>query len=256
MLQASELFISLDDEIEQHGTLAAARWLLPRFVAEHKAYGTEIIPDKGPLLIAANHPASYDAVVISAYVNRPGFKLVIGEIPPYRYLPHLSNHAIFSPNLRNTFGRMQTLQNVIQHLEKGGAALIFPRGGIEPDPSFMPEPGSEFDKWSRSLEIILRRVPTTQVLVTIVGGVLSQTCMRHPFTWFRRTRPDRQRLAFMYQIIRQMRTGRELYGLHSRVIFGEVLQSMDHRVVLEEIRNSAHRTLHRFLEHEILHKLR
>jgi hypothetical protein len=137
-------------------------------------------------------------------------------------------------------------RNVIQHLEKGGAVLIFPRGSIEPDPEFMPKPDAEFDRWPRSLEIILHRVPSTQVLVTIVGDVISQACMQHPITWFRRAWPDRQRLAFMYQIIRQVLAGRELFGLYPRVNFGEILRSANYRNVLAEIQASACRTLHHF----------
>ena len=243
----SEIAIGLDREIEQHGSAAGARWLLPHFVAGYEARGMEIIPNEGPLIIAANHPASYDGLIISAYVNRPDYKIIIGEIPPYRYLPHVSQHAIFSPNLKNTFGRMQTARNAIQHLKDGGALLIFPRGGIEPDPAFMPNPDAEFDRWSRSLEIFLQRVPRTRVLVTIVSGVIAQASMRHPITWFRRARPDRQRLAFMYQVIRQILSGKELFSLTPRVTFGEVLSSVNHQHVLKEIKQSARRTLQQHL---------
>ncbi len=108
---------------------------------------------------------------------------------------------------------MQTVRSAVQHLKNGGALLIFPRGGIEPDPAFMPSPDSEFDKWSRSLEIFLHRVPLTRVLVTTVSGVIAPASMRHPITWFRKTRADCQRLAFIYQMIRQVLSGRELFGL-------------------------------------------
>lgn len=239
----SELALGLDREIELHGAAAGARWLLPHFVAKYEAHGEEIIPQDGPLLIVSNHPASYDGMLISAYVNRPDYKIIIGEIPPYRYLPHISRHAIFSPPVKNTFGRMQTVRNAIQHLDGGGAMLLFPRGAIEPDPAFMPYPDAEFGKWSRSLEIFLQRVPRTRVLVTIVSGVIAPTVMRHPITWFRKERPDRQRLAFIYQIIRQVLSGKELFGLEPRVTFGELLSSKNHQSVLTEVGQSARRTL-------------
>ena len=243
----SELVLGLDRQIEQHGPAAGARWLLPNFVADHKACGDQIIPREGPLLIVSNHPASYDDMVISAHIDRPDYKIIIGEIPPYYYLPHVSQHAIFSPPARNTFGRMQTVRNAIQHLKQGGALLIFPRGGIEPDPAFMPDPDAELDKWSRSLEIFLERVPQTRLLVTIVSGVIARAAMHHPITWFRKACPDRQRLAFMYQIIRQILTGRELFGLSPRATFGEVLSSVDHRCVLAEVEGAVRRTLVRHL---------
>ncbi len=243
----SELVLGLDREIKLHGSAAGARWLLPHFVAEYEALGEEIIPRDGPLLIVSNHPASYDGMLISAFVNRPDYKIIIGEIPPYRYLPHVNQHAIFSPPVSNTFGRMQTLRNAIQHLRDGGSLLIFPRGAIEPDPAFMPNPDEEFDKWSRSLEVFLQRVPRTRVLVTMVSGVIAPVAMRHPITWFRKARPDRQRLAFMYQIIRQILSGREMFGLTPRVTFGEILSSTTHQLVLTEVERSARRILTRHL---------
>jgi hypothetical protein len=111
----------------------------------------------------------------------------------------------------------------------------------------MPNPDAEFDRWSRSLEIFIQRVPRTRVLVTIVGGVIAQASMRHPITWFRRARPDKQRLAFIYQMIRQILSGKELFGLTPRVTFGEVLSSVNPQHVLKEIEQSARRTLQRHL---------
>jgi hypothetical protein len=67
--------------------------------------------------------------------------------------------------------------------------------------------------------------------------------MRHPITWFRKNRPDRQRLAFMYQFIRQMIAGRELFGLTPRVTFGERIcaqHTTDRAHMLEAITRSAH----------------
>jgi hypothetical protein len=245
----SEMVLELDRQIEQNGSAAGARWLLTHFVAGHEAAGLENIPKEGPLLIVSNHPASYDGIVVSAYINRPDYKIIIGEIPPYRYLPHVSQHAIFSPPAKNTFGRMSTVRNAIRHLKEGGALLIFPRGGIEPDPAFMPNPDSEFDNWSYSLEIFLKHVPQTRVLVAIVSGVIAQAAMRHPITWFRAARPDRQRLAFIYQIIRQIWSGREIYGLTPQVTFGEVLSSADHLRILVEVEQAARRTLKKHLSH-------
>jgi hypothetical protein len=248
----TDLVLGLDHEIELHGSMEGARWLLSHFVKGYDANGEENIPNTGPLLIVSNHPASYDGMVISAYINRPDYKIIIGEIPPYRYLPHVSQHAIFSPPVQNTFGRMQTVRNAIQHLKDRGALLIFPRGGIEPDPAWMPHPDGEFNKWSRSLEIFLQKVPRTRVLVTTVSGVIARNAMLHPITWLRKARPDRQRLAFMYQMLRQILTGKELFGLTPRVTFGEVLSSSNPQHILSEVEQAARCTLQR---HQSLFKI-
>jgi hypothetical protein len=242
----SELAIELDCVVEQDGLAAGARWLLPRFVRSHSACGVENIPPDGPLVIASNHPASIDSVVISAHVSRPDYKVIIGEIPFFKNLPNVSRNAIFAPAQNDISGRMQVVREIIRHLKRGGAVLIFARGGIEADPAFMPEAGAEFKHWSRSLEIFLRKVPQTQVLVTIVGGVIARPVMSHPITRFRKARPDRQRLAFMYQMIRQILSGKEIFGLTPRVTFGELISihnTIDHEHMLQTIHESAHRVL-------------
>ena len=221
----TELASDLDCVVEKEGLAGGARWLLPKFVKGHSAQGIENVPPTGPLVIASNHPASIDSVVISAYVPRRDYKVIIGEIPFFENLPNIKKNAIFAPAPTDPMGRMQVMREVIRHLKNDGAILIFPRGGIEADPAWMPDPASEFGHWSRSLEVFLKHVPQTQVLVTIVSGVISKAAMRHPITWFRNARPDRQRLAFMYQMIRQMAAGTEVFGLTPRVTFGDLVSA-------------------------------
>lgn len=240
----AEVGIGLDCAVAEGGLPAGARWLLPRFVKSHSACGVENIPASGPLVIASNHPASIDSIVISAHVNRPDYKVIIGDIPFFEHLPHVSQQAIFAPDTNNTAGRMQVMRESIRHLQSGGALLIFPRGSIEPDPAFMPHPDAEFDHWSRSLEIFMQRVPQLQILITIASGVISPAAMRHPITWFRKNRPDRQRLAFLYQLARQMLSGREIFGLIPRITFGEMIAEKKHEHMLAEIEQAARRTLH------------
>ena len=244
----AELAQALDQEVARNGVAAGARWLLPNFAVGYEARGQELIPAEGPLVIAANHPAAFDSVAISAFVNRPDYKVIIGEIPFFRNLPHIHQSAIFAPALKDAFGRMQTVRDILHHLKEGGAVLIFPRGEIEPDPAFMKQPDVEFQHWSRSLSIFLQRVPQTQVLVTMISGVIAKAAMRHPLTWLRRERVDKQRLAFIYQFLRQVLTRRETFGLCPRITFGEILAGVDPQDVLGEVERAAERTLARHLE--------
>lgn len=219
----AELGVNLDRVVAEQGIAAGARWVLPRFARACASRGAEHIPSSGPLVIASNHPGSFDSVVISAHITRPDYKVIIGDIPFFEKLPHVREHAIFAPARQNTFGRMQVIRRAIRHLSEGGSLLIFARGGIEPDPAFMPAPDAEFDLWSRSLGIFLEHVPQTRVLVTIVSGVVSRAAFSHPITWLRQHRPDRQRLAFMLQMAQQVLSGREKFGLVPRVSFGDLI---------------------------------
>lgn len=244
---AAEVGIGLDRATAEGGISAGARWVLPRFVKGHESRGVENIPHTGPLVIASNHPANVDSIVISAHVNRPDYKVIIGDIPFFEHLPHVSQNAIYAPDPGNTVGRMRVIRESIRHLNRGGALLIFPRGGIEADPEFMPDPEGEFNHWSRSLEIFLQRVPGLQILVTIASGVISPRVFHHPVTWFRKARPDKQRLSFLYQLARQMLSGREIFGLTPRVTFGEIIRGSNHEHILAEVEDAALRTLHQHM---------
>ena len=243
----SDLALELDRVISDGGLSGGARWVQPRFVKSNQARGVENIPPEGPLVIAANHPGSYDSVMISAHVQRPDYQIIIGNIPFFQNLPNLSERAIFAPAVTNVMGRMNTVREAIRHLRAGGALLIFARGNIEADPSIASDAESEFHLWSRSLEIFLRCVPQARVLTTIVSGVIAKTAMHHPVTLFRKARPDKQRLAFMYQMIRQMMAGKELFGLEANVTFGEVVSGSTYQYTLDEIKNAGHKTFQQHL---------
>jgi hypothetical protein len=248
--RVAELGIGLNREVAKGGLPGGASWLLPNFVKGHSARGVENIPAQGPLVIASNHPAAVDSLVISAHVMRPDYKVIIGDIPFFENLPHVREHAIFAPEDNDMYGRMRAVRESLRHLKSGGALLIFARGGIEADPDFMPNPDGEFNQWSRSLEIFLEHVPQTRVLVTIVSGVISRAMMRHPITRLRRERPDRQRLAFLMQFAQQILSGREKFGLTPRITFGEVIAGA-HQNVLDQVQDTARRVLKQHMEWQV-----
>jgi len=240
--RVAELGIGLDREVKEGGLRGGARWLLPRFVKSHSARGEENIPPEGPLVIASNHPAGVDSLVISAHVSRPDYKVIIGDIPFFENLPHVRECAIFAPETNDIGGRMRAVRESLRHLKSGGALLIFARGGIEPDPDTMPNPDIEFNHWSRSLEIFLQHVPQTRVLVTIASGVIARASLRNPLTRIRKERPDRQRIAFLTQIARQILSGQEKFGITPRVTFGEVIAGAQQHV-LDSVHDAARRVL-------------
>ena len=244
---AAEVAQEIDCAVAEGGAAAGARKTLPRFVKSYEARGLENIPSHGPLLIVSNHPASIDSFVITANVDRPDYKAIIGDIPFLENMPHIREHAIFAPEGNDMMGRMRVIRESIRHLKNGGALLIFPLGGIEADPEFMPDPDGEFHHWSRSLEIFMQRVPDLQILVTITSGVISPAAMRHPITWLRKERPDKQRLAFIYQLARQILSRRQIFDLTPRVTFGEILTGNNREHVLAEVEQAACRTLEKHM---------
>lgn len=216
----SEMFAEVDRIIAEQGLPAGARWLLLNLVKGFETRGAEHIPTDGPLVIASNHPGTVDSVTLAAAAKREDMKIVAGAIPFLQNLPNVSKHLIYT-SYDDPFNRMVVIRKAIQHLREGGALLLFADGHIDPDPSFMTRADEEITHWSRSLEIFLRSVPQTQVAASIVSNVIDPRYMRHPITWLRRARPDRQRLAMMIQIIQQM-LGKQL-DLVPRVSFSELI---------------------------------
>lgn len=243
----SRLARDLDRVIGSGGLATGARWVLPHFAKSCEARGTEVIPPQGPLVIASNHPGSIDSVAISAHVERADYKIIIGNIPFFQNLPNLRERAFFAPPDENIPGRMRVVRECLRHLQAGGALLIFPRGTIEADPAFMPDANAEFHLWSRSLEIFLRHVPATRLVITVASGVIAQKAFHHPLTWLRKAQPDKQRLAFMYQMVRQVMTDRECFGMTPRITFGEMVAGAHPEHVLQQVEAAANRTLRKHL---------
>lgn len=210
----------LDERVGQAGLSTALGELLPRFVRGVEAHGINEIPADGPLLVACNHPGTYEPLAIAAHLHRNDLKIIVSGIPLLDGLPHARRHFIFTPY--NPHGRISTVREVIHHLEAQGSVLIFPRGNVEPDPEVMPGAGDELAAWSPSLDLILRKVPQARIVIAIASGVLAPVCLRHPLTWFRRGRIPRQKIAIFVQLAQQLAFHKD-FGLLPRVTFGSPL---------------------------------
>ena len=144
-------------------------------------------------------------------------------------LPNTSKHLIYMDPHADT--NVSTVRTSIRHLESGGAILIFPRGRVEPDPAVMPGAQESVRAWSPSVELFLRRVPQTQILVTIVSGVLSPVFLRNPLIKLWKGLGDPQTIAEVTQALTQMLFSK-LVQLMPKISFG-IPQTVD-----ELLRNS------------------
>lgn len=198
----ARIFAEADEEVSRGGLSSACRKLLPEFSIRMKAEGTENIPEEGPLLVVSNHPAAYDVVSIGASIPRRDLKIVAWEVPFYHALRNAGSQLIFATD--EPVGRMLALRSSIQHLLDGGCVLMFGTGTIEPDPALGLGAAEWIDRWSNSIEIMLRKAAQTRLVVAIASGVLLPKFAFHPFTWLRRGAKDRRRLAEFLQIITQL----------------------------------------------------
>ena len=198
----AKLMLSLDNTISQDGFRQALHDLAAYFVNDIGVLGYEHIPKDGPLLIISNHPGTVDCAAIGAKLPRDDLNIIASDFPLLQRLPYASRHLIFvDPHARmNLSGARST----ISHLKAGGSVLIFPSGRVEPDPAIMPDAIDKILNWSPSIEFFLNKVPQTQVVVTIVSGVLSPLFLNNPLNHLLRGIRDPLMIAEVSQVITQM----------------------------------------------------
>ena len=168
----ASLAATFDRYVADYGFREASRRIISKYIQGYEAQNTENIPQEGPLLITSNHPGTIDSLVISASVPRPDLKLIATGIPFITGLGNAADHLIYTPR-KGVHERMMVVREAIAHLKEGGAVLIFPSGRIDPDPALSPEAAADLGRWSHSVELMLKQVPQTQVLLTVVSDVLS-----------------------------------------------------------------------------------
>jgi hypothetical protein len=118
----------------------SARALLTRLHVPIRAEFAEPLPTNGPLLVIANHPGVYDALLLFATLPRADLRLIAADRSFLRSLPSVGRHLVYVPECPATAlslgARGRGLRQVVRHLKGGGAVLHFAAGQIEPDPAF------------------------------------------------------------------------------------------------------------------------
>lgn len=216
----SEFIANVDGLIKDKGFVFAAQQAILKLSDEVEACGQENIPKTGPVIVASNHPGTYDGFAIVSKLPRNDIKLVVSGIPFFKNLPTASNYLIFST--LDTFVRMNAIRKSIRHLESGGILVIFPSGRIDPDPSIFPEAEGGFNRWSRSIELFIRKVPQSKLVLTITSGVLTREFVNHPFTKLFKNDHERRRIMEFMQVIKQMGLGKPV-DLHPKITFAKPL---------------------------------
>jgi hypothetical protein len=199
----ASLAATFDNYVLDYGFREAARRIIMKYVPSFEVHNEENIPTQGPLLITSNHPGTIDSLVISASIPRPDLKIVATGIPFIEGLRNAADYLIYTPR-KGINGRMMVVRSAIRHLKEGGAVLIFPSGRIDPDPALSPEEALDFGRWSHSVELMLEQVPQTQVLLSIVSGVLSKNWRWNPFVRLMGDDLKQRSVAEILQVIQSL----------------------------------------------------
>ncbi len=238
----SKMIANFDQNVETYGLAYASDLLIQPFVKSITIKGIENIPRSGAVVITSNHPGAYDGFLIVSNIPREDIKVVVSGVPFLESLPASSKHLIYTSE--RTYGRMQTMREIIRHLRNGGILLTFPSGRIDPDPAYSVEAESAVESWSHSLEVILRRVPETKFVPTKVSGVLSKAWMHNPIVKIPHEKWRQQKLAEFFQIMQQIFFLKSIQ-LSPQVIFGEAfsfqerIDFTERNTIMQDIINKA-----------------
>lgn len=196
------LIADFDETIKSHGFPAASSKLLQELTGPVVADGVENIPREGPLILASNHPGTYDGLAIISHLPRNDFRLVVSGVPFFQNLPNASKNLIFATH--DISDRMTVIRKIVRHLHDGGSILIFPSGRLDPDPSIFSDSGTGLYRWSRSIDVFMSRVPDAKLVLTITSGILSKEFIHNPLLKFYKDDHEKRRLMEFIQIINQM----------------------------------------------------
>ena len=191
--------IRFDQRVGETGLSAASREMLRESVKHLQVIGSEYIPDRGPVLFAANHPGMVDTLACFAAIQRSDLRAVSADRPFTRALPNIDRRLFYVS--QEPGHRLAVVRQITRFLNDGGAVLICPAGHIEPDPACMPGAEESLSEWSDSLALFIRRAPQTAIIPTIVSGVIKPSTLRSPLTHIRRKQKDRERVAATLQLL-------------------------------------------------------
>lgn len=215
----AEKAAAFDESVGRLGFQASASQWIYQWVSKIDFVGEENLPVDQPLLIAANHPGTFDSLALTSILPRGDLKIVTAGNPFFRSLPNLRQHLIYATN--DTHVRMATIRKALRHLGEGGSLLIFPSGKVDPDPNyFLSEARLSLDRWSDSLELLLRKVPRSRLVVAINSGFVAPEFLRHPFARLHPVKQTRQYIAEFIQVI-QMVLHNQVVSNQPKVLFSE-----------------------------------
>jgi len=187
-----------DSALGAHGLVDASRLTIKHYVRDLRVFGLDRVPASG-FLALSNHPGMADTLSLFSALNRPDLHILALGRPFLDAMPNLSKQLFY---LRDeSASRVAFVRQVSNHLRKGGAALTFPAGRIEPDPDVYEGAVESLQSWTDSVGVFIRLAPEAAVLPVIVRGVVWKKAAFHWLTKIKKTEEERNRLAAALQLL-------------------------------------------------------
>jgi 1-acyl-sn-glycerol-3-phosphate acyltransferase len=211
----AEQMVNFDKSVGESDLAEASRRIMrTNYVRDVRMHGREHIPANGPVLFLSNHPGMADTISLFAAINRPDLKIIAIQRPFLATLQNTTDQLFFIDD--DPAKRMNAVRQVAAHLKNGGAALTFPAGEIEPDPDVYDGALDSLDNWTDSAGVFMRFARDTKIVPVLVSGVIWERTARHPLTWLKRTRMDREKLAAALQLLAMVTRNERPTTVHVR----------------------------------------
>ena len=190
--------VDFDNATGRVGLSEAARQTLrAHYVKDVRVHGSGYLPANGPVLFLSNHPGMVDTLALFSAINRPDLRIIALHRPFLASLLNVSRDLSYISDDGNE--RIRTTREISSHLRRGGAALTFPAGDIEPDPTVYGDAEDSLAKWTDSAGVFVRFARDTKIVPVLVSGVVWDKALRSFITRLKRTRLERDKLATAVQ---------------------------------------------------------
>ena len=219
----AKLVYRIDQDAGLFGLHGAALNALHHFVTRLEIRGWPT-PAEGPLLVAANHPGGTDPFVITAAIDRRDLYILSQEHIIFKALPNISKYIICTAEDRSD-GHL-ALRKTINLLKDQKSVLLYPGGELELDPALFPGSGILLRDWSRSIALILSRIPEALVQPAILRGTISLQAWKSWLTGFGKSVTTKLQIAMITQIaVQQLKP--DAYPVQTTLILGQPMRASE-----------------------------
>ncbi|MBK9926185.1 MAG: 1-acyl-sn-glycerol-3-phosphate acyltransferase [Anaerolineales bacterium] len=238
----AEQMVEFDNAVGHANLAEASRTLMRKlYVRDVRVHGHENISQDEPALFLSNHPGMADTISLFAAINRPDLNIIALHRPFLVSLTNVTRNLAYISD--EDAERMRAVRQISSHLKKGGAALTFPAGKIEPDPSVYPGAFDSLSNWTDSAGVFIRFARETKIVPVLVSGVVWEKTAHHWLTHIKRTRFEREKLAAALQLLAMVTRNARPTTVHvqfAKPITLDEVGSTDaeaiHQVVLERMK--------------------
>lgn len=198
----TRIVVELENAVAEGGPAFGAQKMYPYFFEKMNTSGSERVPQKGPVILAANHPGGMESIAQIGLAGRNDLRVISSDVNFLRPLPAIVDCLI--PITNEVKVRFSALKEAIDHLQAGGCLLIYPSGSLDPDPRYFSNAKMHIKRWSRSLEVFIKKIPGLSIVPIITSNVLHEKFLFNKIVMTQKYRMDRQRAAEFLQTLNMM----------------------------------------------------